>query len=364
MALATINNVSADAHARRVTLNLVRHSVACPSDLRAVLNKLAATGWAWNALSSVDMEQIFATVDAELCEVVKAEYEVDTSTMRDYGFPYWRDGKTPDWFVGEHEVDCRLCGHKHNRYEFLARNTQGGGDIWMGSTCIRKFGIVVDGEATAEAAYKALSSAMAVSKKAQKKHKWQTDNPYHAEVMSGFMDGLDACETYMGWRYQSRLPAEYKDWRSYTHALGKALRGAVNYYRKNGYLTDKRTEDVFNNHRLRTTSLKIHTILQALRNGEDLSKAIVMDDGSIERDPIVADVCEHWQKFIDTHTMNDYQKGIIRQLIERVVDPESFQALGSMRSTPRQLAFFRKIVEEVTAANAPKPVVTQESLPF
>lgn len=36
---------------------------------------------------------------------------------------------------------CGLCGHKGLRYQFQIRNTQNGNELWVGSECIRKFGI-------------------------------------------------------------------------------------------------------------------------------------------------------------------------------------------------------------------------------
>ena len=88
MAIATVNALPANGHTRRVTLNLIRNSSVCPDALRAVLQRLLKSGWDWQGVSKQDLETIYGHVDANLCSIVKAEYEVDTSTMRDHAYPY------------------------------------------------------------------------------------------------------------------------------------------------------------------------------------------------------------------------------------------------------------------------------------
>jgi hypothetical protein len=369
MAIAIINNVPASAHARRVTLNLLRHSVTTPSIINSALDRIHDCGYDMTAVAREDLELVYATVDAELCAQVLSEFEVDTSTMRDYGFPFWRvlrsgrtisKATTPNWFHGVHEVDCRLCGHKHNRYEFLARNTAGGEDIWMGSTCIGKYGLVVDGEATAEAALKALNKAKSVSKQAQTKAAWQADNPGYEATIEALSGALSSCVSYVGYSQFALLPMYRGEFQNRRHNLAKSLRGALTYYRKHGYLTPKRTTDVLTNRAVLREARLITTLYRSIVAGKDVSKCLVNADGSIEADPEIEARVAHWQKFIDDNKMNDYQLRAVTKLRGMAADHTDLEnAL-----TPRQYSWLNGVVEEVKTQNSTEPEPEQTTLPF
>lgn len=44
---------------------------------------------------------------------------------------------------GSARVCCGLCGHRNLRYVFQVRNQRTGLQMWVGSSCIQKFGLVV-----------------------------------------------------------------------------------------------------------------------------------------------------------------------------------------------------------------------------
>lgn len=368
MAIAIINNIPASAHARRVTLNLVRHAASTPADVKAVLNRIHECNYDMTAVTKEDLELVYATVDADLCNSALGEFEVDTKTMRDYGFPYWRtlrDGgsiskaSTPEWFDGVHEVDCRLCGHKHNRFEFLARNTSGGDDVWMGSTCITKYGLVVDGEATAEAALKALNTAKTASKKAQTMDKWQKEHPDHKATMEALAGALTACEAYVPYGRYRLLPIYRGEYDNRRHNLSKILRGALKYYQAHGYLTAKRTTDVLTNRSTLREARVLTAFYKAIVAGRDVSKCLVNADGAIEVDPEIEARVAHWQKFMDDNKMNDFQRRAITKLRDMATDPTDMKTVLSVR----QFEWLNGVVEEVKAQNATKKP-EQTSLPF
>ena len=174
----TINNVAADAHGFRVTLNIISQSTNCPPDLKAVVETLRDDhNWNRHKLSKVEMESIYAHLDSEVCGHALGEWNVESHRMRDWGFPFWRSDHT-EWWDGEHRaVDCQLCGHRDNRYEFPLVNLKTGEEIWTGSTCIVKYGVTVDGDACAETALKKLNSMKKKSKTAQTKDAWEKAYP-------------------------------------------------------------------------------------------------------------------------------------------------------------------------------------------
>lgn len=354
MAIAIINQVAADAHARRVTLNMTLNSTVCPSRLKPVLLKLKIRNWQFDALAKSELELIYGLVNEALCLQVLSEYEVTTGSMRDYGFPWWRGGSDPVWFDGVHEVDCRLCGHKHNRYEFLASNTAGGTDIWMGSTCIRKFGLTVDGESTAEAAWSKLSKAMNVSKKAQTRKQWQDDHPDHDAVMNKVAEASDLVDHHTGRSTWNNLP--HGMWRR-MKAYSKKMKGAVRYYYKNDYLTNQRTADVWVETETETETDSIWTpgfgikegsaivaLFRAAEAGQDVRDAKVSSDGTVEVDQSILDNKAHWIKFATDHpNMNSYQRDCILKLEMMAADPANMQE----RLSVRQATWLSGIVAEV-----------------
>lgn len=382
MALATINNLPANAHARRVTCNMILNASCCPPELSPILERLRDSDWQFDRLDKSELEHLYGFIDEELCSSVRLEYEVDTRSMRDYVFPTWKTSSLPAWFEGRREVDCRLCGHQHNRYEFLARNNSGGNDIWMGSTCIRKYEIVVDGAATAEAAWEALSKAMSVSKKAQSRQAWREEHPDHAEVMTTIENAVGIASQRSSWLYRL-LP---KGWWQRCKDFNKKYKGADSYYRKNGYLTKKRTEEVWSfsgaiSRRGFVVGCKewqlgigwhlaneINLFHEAAAAGQDVSMSTIIG-GELKHDPGVESAKAHWEKFkADYPGMNEYQRDCIDKLKGMAVDPDDMLS----RLSDRQARWLGNIVAEVkdehakaaaAAATAAKPKPEIE-LPF
>jgi hypothetical protein len=103
---------TADAHTRRVTLNLIRASTVCPDDIVAIVDALAESGWDWTKLTRADAEAIYGLVDDKLVELAKAEFAADTTTVVDLG-RHRRDA--PQFIDEDGDTFCPLCGHKHLR---------------------------------------------------------------------------------------------------------------------------------------------------------------------------------------------------------------------------------------------------------
>jgi len=245
MAIATINNVPADNHSFRVTLNILHKSTATPPDLRMAIEKLIAVDWKQSRLTDPELQQIYGHVDDDLCQKALAEWEVDTSKMRDWAYPYSR-ADFRDWHMsGVHSVDCRLCGHKHNRFEFPLENSNGN-TIWTGSTCIQKYGIVVDGEATAEKALTLLRKVMTGSKRKQSSAAWLKLHPDHEAVIDEIREGARLCKAHLSWNLSQHVAGGYYGWRDLQRSVGKQCRAVVKYYDKNGCLTAQRSYEVWN----------------------------------------------------------------------------------------------------------------------
>tara|TARA_Y100000034_G_scaffold110577_1_gene142838 strand:+ start:2047 stop:3024 length:978 start_codon:yes stop_codon:yes gene_type:complete len=231
MALEIIEpTVKAGAHVRRVTLQLLRHAVCCPDDLREIIERLAAADWDMAALSRAEAEAIFGEVGDDLAQTAKCEYAVDTSTIIDH--------RASDAY-------CKLCGHKHTRWEFLLRNTreaEGGKDHWTGSTCIVQYGLNVDGEGTAEAALEALNKAINSAKKKANRDDWRAEHPDHEDEMARLQKGLDRADKRVPWGMFRKLRPKYQQ---RVKAFGTPARAALKYYRANGFLTNHRTAQVY-----------------------------------------------------------------------------------------------------------------------
>lgn len=306
MNFTTINNVQADAHAFRVTLNLVLHSEVCPLDLAAVIENLRDEhDWNRHKLTKLELESIYAHLDNEVCAKALEEWDAETYRMRDWGFPFWRPDYN-EWWDGEnHAVDCKLCGHKHNRYEFPVVNRVNGNEIWTGSTCIVKYGVTVDGDACAETAIAKLRDIMGRSKNAQKRHEWEKAHPEAESAIDRVREALPvANRKYLPWSVQRAcdaagdriLPHNFESQRK---LLGKWGRAAVKYYDKNGMLTPQRTEELWekvgdnweDGPMLRVADLIVAKYAEATEN----------DPTELAR--------KYWEKFIADHPhMNDYQR--------------------------------------------------------
>lgn len=220
---------TANAHVRRVTLNLIRLSACCPEALRGPLDILAnRVGWDLDKLDRKHVEMIYAYVDDTLAENAKAEFSANTKTIIDHRMD---------------TAECKLCGHKHIRWEFQLENTAGGTDVWTGSTCIVEYGINVDGSATAEEALARLNEAINKAKRKAAMEDWQAAYPNHKADMARVFAASTALFPHpmYGIHYSLVEPHFRARWKR-MQQWGKA---AVRYYDREGFLTEKRTRQVF-----------------------------------------------------------------------------------------------------------------------
>lgn len=217
------------AHIRRVTLNLIRHAACCPDDLRVVLNKLADRAlWDMAALTQIEREFIFATVDDDLADRAKDEFDADLETLVDHR---------------HNEAHCVLCGHNPIRWEFTLRNKAGGHDVNTGSTCIETYGINVDGSATSAHALALLREAIRKAKRKAEREDWQAAHEDH----EGDADRLRALLATLqqhrkpGWLYRHLK----SNWNGRVNKAINQIRGAVRYYEREGFMTPLQTERVY-----------------------------------------------------------------------------------------------------------------------
>ena len=239
--------VTADAYVRRVTLNLLRHATCCPEDVRLIVDRLADDlGWDWDKLNRLEHETIFGKVGDPLLAQARDEFDVDLSTIIDHA---WNRGTGLEGHVGEDGIPfCQLCGHKHVRWEFLARNITRGdnrhertADVWRGSTCIEVYGIRVDGEATAEAALEKLRGAISAAKVKVERRGWQEANPAHREDMRFLRRADWRLATPIPWRERELWPNRF-GYRVSDKVFRREVKATLKYYDKNGFLTEGRTE--------------------------------------------------------------------------------------------------------------------------
>ena len=217
----------AKGHDRRVTLNLLRLSSMCPAELRWSLDKLASLGWDFDALDRLDYERIFGHVTEPLAKSAAAEFEADPSSIIDHR---------------SCDAECKLCGQRHIRFEFLLRNKAGGRDVWTGSDCIIQYGLAVDGGGTAEEALKRLQLAIRNAISKAYRDDWQAAHPDHAERMAECERLVQIASAYLPRKLYAHLQSYYS-----RHAItaAKKIKAAVKYYRRCGCLTEKRTENVW-----------------------------------------------------------------------------------------------------------------------
>lgn len=219
----------ASRHVRRVTLNIIRLSAACPDDLRPTLEKLATTlDWQFDRLMPVEQEQVYAMVDEDLADRAKEEFQADLESLVDHR---------------HNEANCELCGHQHIRFEFALVNTAGGRSTMTGSTCIETYGLNVDGEATAEEALKALRRAIASAKRKADRDDWQKAHPTHEADIEALRRDFDVL------RFNHQPMGLYQflndGWNSRCKSMVGKIRTLLKYYDREGFLTDLRTGQLY-----------------------------------------------------------------------------------------------------------------------
>ena len=238
--------IEAGAHARRVTLNLAARSDGTPPEIKPIVSRLAMADWDYATLSKTDHETLYAALDNDTTATILLEWEVDTDTIRDWGHPFAQDGSFEPWYTGgDREVDCELCGHQHNRWEFLASNRVNGRTCWMGSTCVEKYKFVVDGEATAEASLGRLRGAVNRAKRAQTRAEWRAAHPTADDVIATITGSVQPALRRMSYRQGRLHNIHVKGWVREMRGFVSRVKAATAYYQKHGYLTDKRTAEVY-----------------------------------------------------------------------------------------------------------------------
>jgi hypothetical protein len=215
------------AHIRRVTLNLVRHAACCPRPLKRVINRLAKIDWDMDALTAKELDTVYAHVDDDLAERAKAEFTADTASIVDH--------RGNDW-------TCSLCGHQGCRWEFTLENVAGGTSVKTGSHCIIEYALSVDGEISAEEALKRLRAAISRMKRAEEREKWQEANPCHVADMAMLKDAYEYVRRPINVRsLWSYLKA---GWNRRVGPWQKKAKATLKYYNREGFLTQKRTDDL------------------------------------------------------------------------------------------------------------------------
>lgn len=224
---------AANSHAKRVTMNLIRHAGCCPAELRAALDTLARHDWDLDALAQINEDHvqiIWGHVDEALATRAAAEFVADTRSIRDHR---------------RSDHVCDLCGHQHIRWEFTIRNTQGGRDVNCGSSCIIEYGINVDGEGSGEAAKRALAAAINGMKKKAARDAWQADHPNHEMQMEGLAAFERRC-CKSEFAYPPGLWRHLKpNWVKRVRKIRGRIKTVLKYYRRERFLTVKKTDDTY-----------------------------------------------------------------------------------------------------------------------
>lgn len=166
----------------RTTIALLVHSKALEAERDAEMTEAVRAVWTANyALDVLDARTLecVSSLDEALTKAAANEYEFspDLGSIRDHGM---------------HVGTCALCGKGDSkgdgsnrdllRYDFLLRNTAGGVDLWVGRTCIVKFGLRVAGAATAAEAQKILERAMRTHMRWWEVQAFRAANPDHADI--------------------------------------------------------------------------------------------------------------------------------------------------------------------------------------
>ena len=307
--MLTINTLTdiraADAHVRRITLNILRHADCCPEDVRMIADRLAGDlAWDWHALDKLEVETIFAKVDSALTDKALDEFEADTSGIIDH---YWK--ANPERRDGDGDTYCRLCGHKHIRWEFPLRNVSGGEDgkdTWTGSSCIEQYGLRVDGEATADAALQKLRSAIGRAKRVADADGWVKEHPDHEEIVAEVAEASAILQKLGRWwqipsHVRQELPRHFGRNGS-DNAARKDSKATIAYHRKHGMLTSMRTNALWGSDGPGPLLKSCRRIVAVWRRAHGVETA---DDAPIPRNP----VRDSWDTFIADHPhMNDYQR--------------------------------------------------------
>lgn len=247
---------TADAHTRRVTLNLIRASTVCPDDLVVIVDALSDYGWDWSKLTPADAEAIYGLCNNTLVEAAKAEFAADTATVVDLDR---HKADAPDFIDTDGDTHCPLCGHKHIRWGFTLRNTvkaetraDTGENLLTGSTCVIQYGLRVDAETTAEAALAALNAAIARLTRKAEREDWQREHPDHVAELA-IVARAEGCVGKDWFKHvpagcRNALPQQHK-WGSYRNdqhkSFAKWARAVVKYHAEHGFLTAERTEQLY-----------------------------------------------------------------------------------------------------------------------
>lgn len=264
---------AADAHTRRVTLNLIRAATVCPDDIASIVDSLAVAGWDWSTLTPADAEAIYGLVNDDLVEQAKAEFAADTTTVVDLDR---HKADSPEFLDSDGDTHCPLCGHKHIRWGFSLRNTakaetrsEMGSDLLTGSTCVVQYGLRVDGETTAEAALAALNAAIARLTRKAECEDWQKEHPDHVAELA-IVAEAEALVGKHWWSHvpgaaRAALPHDWGQYRSERHkTFAKWARATVKYHAAHGFLTPERTEQLYGGGGLTTSRGIVAQVREAL----------------------------------------------------------------------------------------------------
>ena len=326
---------AANAHIRRITLNLMRHAASCPPDVAVVADRLADNGWDWDTLTKLEAEALFSFVTADTAKAALGEFYADTTTIHDLG----RDRGSADreYIDDDGDTHCPLCGHKHIRWGFVVRNDDDGGKLFRcGSSCVVQYGLRVDGEATAEAALKKLNAAISGMQRKATREDWQTDHPDHADDMMivGLALMLLADHRRWSWDVKRKLRSGSQWWDQTWKAWATSAKATIKYYRKHDFITQTRTAWLYQEGGLSSA----RTIIQ------QHAAATNTDPAEAER------IATWWRRFFAINPdMNAYQRRRLSACRDQRDDPDRLPAWLS--------GLVQEVRDRNTAAPPPPPPV-------
>lgn len=213
-------------------------------ELAKVFHRMQDVNYSMDRLEDQEIEVLYASFDDKVTSQVLEEFTFvpKLGHIRDLG-----------GCVGT----CDLCGKGDSRddganedkirYQFKLINTDGGTDVWVGSSCILQHGLHVEGARTAEEADKILRRTMQQHLRQWKIEQWRAENPDHMKIPEHW----DQLRRSAVWTYDHeewaalRLDRDVLNKAIYNHVRGrgkKTFRTASKFYSRKGFLTEEKTE--------------------------------------------------------------------------------------------------------------------------
>lgn len=227
---------------KRSTAVLALHSAAIRtrSYLLPALEALRAQNYDYERLPDETLQALFAGLDEDFTKQVLAEFRfiAKLGAVRDHRACV---------------AICNLCGKgdsrddgansDHLRYEFRLTNTEGGSEVWTGSTCIINHALKVDGAGNADEARRILEKSFREHMALWRIEQWQALNPDHKEIPLQW-DRFRTTPRDVGFagRFEnhgaelSLLGFDFEQIRKDVHTHYRRFRAAVRKYQRDGHL--------------------------------------------------------------------------------------------------------------------------------